>query len=72
MFIDRHDAPGITAEELAARLCDVACAGEIHASLAVRELCVGKPITFEDRGTVVLKGISEPAQIYAVTWQPEP
>jgi len=68
---DDNDLFG-AAVQLAARLCDVACAGEIHASLAVRELCVGKPITFEDRGTVVLKGISEPAQIYAVTWQPEP
>jgi class 3 adenylate cyclase len=57
------------AVQLAARLCGAASSGDIHVSVAVRELCIGKPIRFEDRGSVVLKGLPEPAQIYAVAWR---
>ena len=57
------------AVQLAARLCESSSAGEISASLAVRELCVGKQFVFEDRGYVELKGLSEPTTTYRVSWR---
>ncbi len=56
------------AVQLAARLCAAAGPGEVAVSVAVRELCIGKPFRFEDRGHVALKGMSEPTQAYALTW----
>ncbi len=55
--------------QLAARLCAAASADEILASLAVRELCLGKQIRFEDRGPVQLKGLPEPTAVYRVSWR---
>jgi class 3 adenylate cyclase len=57
------------AVQLAARLCSSAAAGDIITSLAVRELCIGKPFEFQDNGKLELKGMPEPTQTYAVTWQ---
>jgi class 3 adenylate cyclase len=56
------------AVSLAARLCGAAAAGEIVVSVAVRELCIGKPFEFRDNGRLDLKGLPEPAQSYAVVW----
>jgi class 3 adenylate cyclase len=56
------------AVQLAARLCGSADAGEIHVTTGVRELCMGKRFEFLDRGPVALKGLPEPAQVYAVAW----
>jgi class 3 adenylate cyclase len=55
--------------QLAARLCAAATASEVLVSVAVRELCVGKQITFENRGPVELKGLPEPTVVYRVSWQ---
>jgi class 3 adenylate cyclase len=55
--------------QLAARLCAAAQPAEIVASLAVRELCVGKQFRFEDHGPVQLKGLPEPANVYRVSWR---
>ena len=55
--------------QLAARLCAAASASEILVSVAVRELCVGKQIRFEDCGPVELKGLSGPTVVYRVSWQ---
>jgi class 3 adenylate cyclase len=57
------------AVQLAARLCDSAVAGEIVASRAVRELCVGKQFRFEDGGPLQLKGLPEPTSVYRVSWR---
>jgi class 3 adenylate cyclase len=57
------------AVQLAARLTDAACAGEIIVSVAVKELSMGKRFRFEGRGPVALKGLPEPAHIYAVAWR---
>jgi class 3 adenylate cyclase len=65
---DNDDLFG-AAVQLAARLCAAASAGDIAVSVAVRELCVGKPIRFEDRGLLSLKGLPEPTQAYAVAWR---
>ena len=56
------------AVQLAARLCGAAPPGEIAVSVAVRELCIGKPFLFEDGGQLNLKGLSEPTQTYTVSW----
>jgi hypothetical protein len=57
------------AVQLAARLCAAVDGGEIGTSLVVRELCVGKQFTFEDRGLVELKGVPEPMHVYGVAWR---
>ena len=57
------------AVQLAARLCAAAEPGEIAVSLAVHELCIGKPFHFDDRGAATLKGLPEPVQIFAVAWR---
>jgi class 3 adenylate cyclase len=65
---DDHDDLFGAAVQLAARLCAAASPGEIAVSVAVRELCVGKPFRFEDRGQLDLKGLPEPTQTYSVSW----
>lgn len=57
-----------TAVQLAARACGVAPAGSILASTAVRELCRGKPFTFEPRGPFDLKGFDEEIVLFEVDW----
>ncbi len=57
------------AVQLAARLCDAASPGDIAVSIAVKELCMGKRFTFEGRGPIALKGLPEPAHVYAVIWR---
>ena len=57
------------AVQLAARLCDSAPPGDIFVSLAVRELCIGKTFTFQNRSEIALKGFIEPVPTYAVRWR---
>ena len=66
---DDHDDLFGAAVQLAARLCAVASPGDIAVSVAVRELCIGKPFRFDDRGVLSLKGLPEPVQAYAVSWR---
>lgn len=66
---DDHEDLFGAAVQIAARLCGAARAGEIVASVAVRELCVGKPFKFEDQGVLDLKGRPEPTQYYIVSWR---
>jgi class 3 adenylate cyclase len=54
--------------QLAARLCAAADAGEVLVSVAVRELCIGKLLTFEENPRIELKGLSEPVASYKVAW----
>ena len=51
---------------LASRICGHASAGQILVSSAVRELSVGKPISFEDRGPIALKGFDDPVRLFEV------
>jgi len=65
---DRDDLFG-AAVALARRICDGTDPSCILVSAAVRELCLGKGFTFEDRGRRRLKGFREPARLYGVRWQ---
>ncbi|MDH3306090.1 MAG: DUF4242 domain-containing protein [Acidimicrobiia bacterium] len=51
---------------LAARICGHASPGQILVSSAVRELSVGKPVTFRDRGPIALKGFDDPIRLFEV------
>jgi class 3 adenylate cyclase len=66
---DDHEDLFGAAVQLAARLCGAAQAGDIVASVAVRELCMGKPYKFVDRGTLDLKGLPQSTQSYTVSWR---
>jgi class 3 adenylate cyclase len=37
-------------------------------SSAVRELCLGKGLQFEDKGLVEVKGFDEPVHLYEALW----
>lgn len=56
------------AVQLAARLCGHSDPGGIAVSIAVRELCRGKQLKFDDAGDVLLKGFDEPTKTYTVNW----
>jgi class 3 adenylate cyclase len=64
---ERGDLFG-AAVQLAARLCAHCTPGGITTSVAVRELCIGKLLTFNDGGAVELKGFAEPTRVYDVVW----
>jgi class 3 adenylate cyclase len=53
---------------LAARIAAAAGAGEVLASMAVRELCSGKGFLFADRGDFVAKGFEEQVRMFEVSW----
>ena len=53
---------------LTARICDRAVSEQILAAPVVRELCMGKPIRFADRGKASLKGFSDPVRLHEVEW----
>jgi class 3 adenylate cyclase len=65
---DNDDLYG-AAVGLAARLCAHATASEILTTVGVREMCLGKKMSFESRGEVALKGMPETTFAYAVLWQ---
>jgi class 3 adenylate cyclase len=64
---DNDDLFG-AAVQLAARLCAAASDDDIVVSVAVHELCIGKSIRFQDRGSLTLKGMPEPTRVYGVIW----
>jgi class 3 adenylate cyclase len=57
-----------TTVQLAARVCGECKGGRILVSSAVRELCMGKGLMFEDEGELELRGFNEPIRAYAVVW----
>ncbi len=54
---------------LAARIAAQAQAGEVLASLAVRELSAGKGFGFADRGEHELRGFEKPVRLFDVDWR---
>lgn len=65
---DNDDLFG-AAVQLAARLCDAVTAGDIAVSVAVRELCIGKPFRFADLGSFNIKGLPDPVPVFGVVWR---
>lgn len=51
------------------RICNCGEPGQIIASRVVRELCVGKPLTFMSLGQRVLKGFDDATDLELVVWQ---
>ena len=64
---DNEDLFG-AAVQLAARLCAAAPPGGVMVSVAVRELCIGKPFRFEGVGPLELKGFAGPTPAFAVAF----
>jgi class 3 adenylate cyclase len=64
--VSQHDDLFGAVVNLASRICGHASAGQILVSSAVRELSVGKPITFKDRGPIALKGFDDPVRLFEI------
>ncbi len=64
---DQDDLFG-AAVNLAARICSHALPSQTLVSGTVRDLSIGKPFDFLDRGAVSLKGFHEPIRLYEVPW----
>jgi TolB-like protein/class 3 adenylate cyclase/Flp pilus assembly protein TadD len=62
--IVRDDVGGI-AVHIAARVTELAGSGEILVSSTVRDLVAGSGLEFHDRGSQVLRGLSEPLSLFA-------
>jgi len=54
---------------IAARIAAKAEPGEILVSDVVHGLCAGKGFRFTDRGAFEAKGLSDPVQVYSVSWK---
>lgn len=54
------------AVSLAARICAHSGPGQILVSSTVKDLSIGKPFKFVDRGPIALKGFDEPIRLYEV------
>jgi class 3 adenylate cyclase len=58
--------------QLAARLCAEAAPSQILVSNVVAELCLGKRLSFQSLGAVLLKGFDRPVHVHAVEWSAAP
>ena len=63
----RGDDVGGIAVHIGARVGAAARPGEVLVSRTVKDLVAGSGLTFADRGTHLLKGVSEEWQLFAVT-----
>ena len=54
---------------LTSRICDCAEPGQIIAARVVRELCLGKDVTFKSIGSKTLKGFDEATHLELVEWR---
>jgi class 3 adenylate cyclase len=54
---------------LTSRICDSGEPGQIIAAKVVRELCMGKDLTFKSLGPKMLKGFNDPTDLELVEWQ---
>ena len=64
--VSKHEDLFGAVVNLASRICGHAQPGQILVSSAVRELSVGKPLSFEDRGPIALKGFDDPIRLFEV------
>jgi len=54
---------------LTSRICDCGEPGQIIAARIVRELCLGKDVTFTSIGPRILKGFDDPTDLELVEWR---
>ena len=59
------DLAGI-AVHIGARICSIADPGEVLVSSTVKELVIGSSLRFLDRGTRILRGVTDPWHLYAL------
>jgi class 3 adenylate cyclase len=64
-----EDVHGI-AVNVAARVCAVAAPQEVLVTRTVKDLLAGAPMTFTDRGSHALKGVTDPWQLYRIDSHP--
>lgn len=57
-----------TSVQLAARICEMAEAGQILVSGVVRDLAAGKGFLFSEHGESVLRGFEDSVRLYEVSW----
>jgi class 3 adenylate cyclase len=67
--VEQHNDLFGSTVQLAARLCAHAQPEQILVSTAIAELCIGKGLSFEDLGEVVLKGFGSPVRAHAAAWR---
>ncbi len=67
--VEQHQDLFGSTVQLAARLCSHALPAQILVSNVVAELCIGKGLSFQDVGEVVLKGFDRPIRAHAVGWR---
>ncbi len=54
---------------LASRICDCGAPGQIIAARVVRDLCLGKDVTFRPLGAKKLKGFEDATELELVVWR---
>ena len=67
--VEQHNDLFGSTVQLAARLCGHAQPEQILVSNAIAELCIGKGLSFEDVGEVMLKGFGSPVRAHAAAWK---
>lgn len=55
--------------QLTARICSACEPDHILVAPVVRDLCVGKPFSFADKGEAVFKGFDAPQRLFEVLWK---
>jgi class 3 adenylate cyclase len=55
--------------QLTSRICDKADPDQILVAPVIKDLCLGKPFAFADKGEHALKGFEQPLRMYEVQWQ---
>lgn len=54
---------------LTSRICDCAEPGQIIAARVVKDLCLGKDVTFKSLGSKTLKGFDDSTHLELVEWR---
>jgi class 3 adenylate cyclase len=67
--VEHHNDLFGSTVQLAARLCAHAQPEQILVSNAIAELCIGKGLSFEEIGELVLKGFVAPVRAHAAAWK---
>jgi len=67
--VEEHNDLFGASVQLAARICAHAGPDEVLVANVIRELCIGKGFSFEDRGDATLRGFDEPVRLHAVRWR---